>query len=129
MKKLLRLILFGFLSWLVIFVASICLFRVKKENEHLFEILMGMVLTGCTVGFTLLYFRKVRGPFFREGVLLGMAFVACNILFDLPMFSAGPMQMPLKRYFEEIGISYFSMAIIAIGFAYGLQKSKFQSGQ
>jgi len=79
MKKFLRLVLFGFLSWIVIFGASICLFGLKKENEHTFEILMGMVLTLCAVGFTLLYFRKVCAAFLREGVLLGLAFVTCNI--------------------------------------------------
>jgi hypothetical protein len=32
------------------------------------------------------------------------------------MFSAGPMQMPLARYFHEIGIAYFTMPIISVGF-------------
>jgi len=124
MSKFLRLVLFGFLSWIVIFGASICLFGLKKENEHTFEIIMGMVLTLCTVGFTLLYFRKIRTAFLCEGVLLGLTLVACNIVFDLPMFLAGPMRMPLERYCTEIGIAYFSMAIISIGFGYGLRQSK-----
>jgi hypothetical protein len=129
MKKFLRLVLFGFLSWIVTFGASICLFGLKKENEHTFEISMGIVLTLCTVGFTLLYFRKIRTAFLREGVLLGLAFVACNILFDLPMFLAGPMRMPPERYFAEIGIAYFSMAIISIGVACALRQSELKSAQ
>jgi hypothetical protein len=129
MKKFLRLVLFGFLSWIVTFGASICLFGLKKENEHTFEIIMGMVLTLCTVGFTLLYFRKIRTAFFREGVLLGLAFVACNILFDLPMFLAGPMRMPPERYFAEIGIAYFSMAIISIGVGCALRRCVLKPAQ
>ena len=85
---------------------------------------MGTILTTCTVGFTLLYFRKIRAAFFREGVLLGVAFVGCNILFDLPMFSFGPMQMSLRDYFSQIGIAYFSMAVISIGFGYAFQRSR-----
>src|SRR6266446_9234447 len=122
MKKLLRLVLFGFLSWLLIFAASVCLFRLKKEDARLFEVLMSMVLTACTVGFTLLYFRKIQTAFLREGILLGVAFVACNILFDLPMFSAGPMQMPLAPYFKDIGIAYLTMPIISIGFGYAFHR-------
>lgn len=40
------------------------------------------------------------------------------------MFSAGPMQMPLLRYFKDIGIAYLSMPIISIGFGYVLQNHK-----
>jgi len=122
MKKLGRLLLFGFLSWLLTFGASVCLFSLKKDNERLFEMLMGIVLTICTVVFTLLYFRKVRAAFFHEGVLLGVAFVVCNNLFDLPMFMAGPMRMPLFHYLKDIGIAYLSMPIISVGFGYGIQK-------
>jgi len=82
---------------------------------------MGFGLTTCTVAFTILYFRKVKMGFLREGCLLGLAFVACNLLFDLPMFSAGPMQMPLLRYLKDIGIAYLSMPMISIGVGYVLQ--------
>jgi hypothetical protein len=122
LKKFLRLILFGFLSWLLIFVASICLFRLRKQDARLFEILMSVVLTTCAVGFTVLYFRKTHAAFLREGMLLGAAFVGCNILFDLPMFSAGPMQMPLAHYFNEIGLAYLAMPIISIGLGYALER-------
>jgi len=121
MKKFFRLMLFGFLSWLLIFGASVCLFPLKNDSEHLFEVLMGFVLTTCTVAFTILYFRRVQTGFFSEGCLLGLAFVACNLLFDLPMFSAGPMKMPPLHYLKDIGLAYLSMPIIAIGFGYVLQ--------
>jgi|HubBroStandDraft_2_1064218.scaffolds.fasta_scaffold479715_2 hypothetical protein len=127
MKKILRLLLFGFLSWLLTFSASVCLFFLKKGNERLFETVMGIVLTSCTVLFTLLYFRKCKEVFFREGIFLGVAFVACNILFDLPMFMAGPMQMPLLLYLKEISIGYLNMPIISIGFGYALQKLRPQA--
>jgi hypothetical protein len=87
----------------------------------LFEILMGFVLTTCTVALTTLYFRRVHTRFLGEGCLLGLAFVACNLLFDLPMFSAGPMKMPPLQYLKEIGLAYLCMPIISIGFGYALQ--------
>jgi len=121
-KSVFRLLSFGFLSWLVTFGASVCLFFLKKGNERLFETLMGIVLTSCTVISTALYFRKIQTAFIREGALLGLAFVTCNILFDLPMFSAGPMQMPLLHYLKDIGIAYLSMPIVSIGFGCGLHR-------
>lgn len=124
MKNFFRLVLFGFLSWLFIFAASVCLFPLKKSNEHLFEVLMGIALTACTVGFTVLYFRKVKTDFLREGILLGTAFLCCNILFDLPMFSFGPMQMPLSHYLKEIGLAYTSMPIIAVGAGSTLRRAR-----
>ena len=123
MKTFLRLGAFGFLSWLVVFLASVCLFFLKKENERLFEMLMSFVLTGCAVALTTIYFRKVRGGFLRAGILLGCAFVCANILCDLPMFSFGPMEMPLSRYFAEIGLAYLIMPIISIGYGYALKQA------
>jgi hypothetical protein len=123
-KKFLRLVLFGFLSWLLTFGASVCLFFLKKDNEHLFETLMGFVLTTCTVVFTTLYFRRIQTAFIREGVLLGLAFVTCNILFDLPMFLAGPMRMPWFRYLKDIGIAYLSMPVVSVAFGCALQRLK-----
>ena len=122
MKRFWRLLLFGFLSWLLTFGASVCLFSLKKDNERLFEMLMGIVLTSCTVLFTLLYFRRVRVEFIREGILLGSTFLGCNIVFDLPLFMVGPMQMSLPRYLKDIGIAYLSMPIVSIGFGYALQR-------
>jgi hypothetical protein len=58
------------------------------------------------VGFTLLYFRKTRTAFLREGVLLGLTFVGCDILFDLPMFLAGPMRTPPVAARALFGIKY-----------------------
>lgn len=63
MKKFLRLALFGLLSWFATFGASVCLFPLKKGGEHLFETLMGFVLTTCTVAFTTLYFSRSTRAF------------------------------------------------------------------
>jgi len=88
---------------------------------------MGIVLTACTLIFTSIYFHKIQTAFSREGALLGLAFVTCNILFDLPMFSAGPMRMPLLHYLKEIGIAYLSMPVVSIGFGCWFAKSRRKS--
>jgi hypothetical protein len=122
MKKLGRLFLFGFLSWLVTFGGAMCLSPLRAANRTTFETLIGVVLTISTVLFTLLYFRKVQAAFIREGWLLGVAFVVCNILFDLPMFLSGPMQMSTGEYMRDIGLAYLSMPVVSVGFGYVLQR-------
>ncbi|QDU41384.1 hypothetical protein Mal4_57510 [Maioricimonas rarisocia] len=121
MKKFLRLLLFGFLSWLVTFAASVCIFPFKADNRPLFETLVGVCLAISTVLFTVLYFRKVQGDFLREGALLGLAFLVCNILLDLMLFMEGPMKMSLPDYMMDIGLAYLSMPVVALGVAWSLR--------
>jgi hypothetical protein len=118
MRKLLRLFLFGFLSWLFTFTGAMALSGFRENNRSLFESLMGPVLVTSAVVFTLLYFRRVDARYFREACWLSIAFVACNILFDLPMFMEGPMRMPFLAYWNDIGLAYLSMPIIAFAIAW-----------
>jgi hypothetical protein len=37
-----------------------------------------------------------------------------SILFDLPLFSHGPMKMPLTSYLSDIGVAYLMYPAIAI---------------
>lgn len=122
MKKLGRLILFGFLSWIFTLAGAMCLSSLRTEQRRLFETLMSSVLIASAVLFTLLYFRKIHSGFMREAIWLGIAFMACNILFDLPMFMAGPMKMTLPDYLKDIGLTYLGMPIISLGFGYGFQR-------
>lgn len=119
-----RLLLFGFLSWLVTFVGAMCLSPLREAHRTTFETLIGVVLTLSTVLFTVRYFRNVQMAFVREGVLLGLAFIVCNILFDLPMFLSGPMKMPLGDYMKDIGLAYLSMPVVSIGLGYVLHRER-----
>jgi hypothetical protein len=123
MRKFLRLLLFGFLSWLLTFLASVCIFPLKAEHRPLFETLVGVCLTISTVLFTVIYFRKVQSDFMREGLLLGLAFLLCNIVFDLCLFMEGPMKMTFGDYMMDIRLAYLSLPIVTLGFAYSLQTS------
>lgn len=122
MKDLGKLLLFGFLSWLMTFAGALCLSPLRTDIRTTFETLVGVILTVSTVLFTTLYFRQVRQSYLRAGILLGTALVFCNILLDLPMFLAGPMQMRPWEYMKDIGLAYLSMPAIAIGCGYMLQK-------
>ncbi len=128
MKKFGRLLLFGFLSWLLTFLASVCIFPLKAEHRPLFETLVGVCLAISTVLFTVIYFRRVKTDYLREGMLLGLAFLVCNIVFDLCLFMEGPMKMSFADYMQDIGLAYLSMPVVTLGFAYALQRCTTQHG-
>ena len=121
MRKCLRLLLFGFLSWLLTFLASVCILPLKAEYRPLFETLVGVCLAISTVLFTVIYFRKVQTGYIREGVFLGLAFLVCNIVFDLCLFMENPMKIPFTAYMMDVGLTYLSMPVVALGLAYSLQ--------
>jgi hypothetical protein len=114
MTSLRKALLYGFLVWLIPFVISVCLFGIRKANRPLFESIMEVVLALCAAMFLNLYFRKVERRFLAEGAILGVLWCAMSILFDLPLFSHGPMQMPLASYFSDIGVAYMMYPAIAI---------------
>jgi hypothetical protein len=114
MTSLRRALLYGFLVWLIPFVISVCLFGIRKANRPLFESIMEIVLALCATIFLNLYFRRVDRRFLAEGAMLGVLWCAMSILFDLPLFSYGPMQMPLTRHLADIGVAYLMYPAICV---------------
>ena len=87
MKKYLKIALFGFLIWLIVFLISIALFSIHETQRPLFESIMPVVITACVVFFSILHFRKTEANFLKEGVLLGVIWFAVNIFFSICCFS------------------------------------------
>ena len=117
-NKYVRVGLFGFLTWLIPFGVSVLIYPIHDSQRPLFESIMPVVVTLCAVGFAILYFRRVRVDFLREGVLTGVAWLAINILLDLLMFMQGPMKMPLADYMMDIGLTYLIIPTVTVGFGY-----------
>lgn len=75
MKKNLKIILFGFLAWLIPFVLSIFFYSKTGKlliNLDLFKSIM--VVTGMLSGTYLLvkYFEKIKSNFLKEGIIIGL---------------------------------------------------------
>ena len=109
-----RLLGFGFLSWLAPFAVSVCLFPIRQSNRPLFESLMAAVVALSGAALFSLYLRRIDRGFRRQGVLAGCLWCAMNIAFDLPMFSFGPMQMPVVRYLADIGVAYLALPSVCV---------------
>jgi len=124
MNKYLKIVLFGFILWLVPFITSF-LFVDAKGNflipETFFKSIM--IVLGSLVGVILAvrYFKNIKSDFVTEGVLLGVIWLVINLAMDIIFVSTGFFRMTLTQYFTDIGLRYLSMPIYTIGLGYALK--------
>ena len=117
-----RALLFGFLVWLIPFVAAFAIFPLRQSARPLFESIMPVTVTAVVVGFGLTYLKRVTGGFTREGIFLGLVWMALSLLIDAPlMLLGGPMKMSIGDYIADIGLTYLIMPIVTMGL--GLAKA------
>ncbi len=107
MKKIL---LWGFLLWLCVFLISFVLFPIRQNNYPFFETLMTLVLVYITVIFTKLFYAKNETS---APLVVGIMWVGINLLIDLPLFLlGGPMKMTPMQYVQDIGLTYLVIPVI-----------------
>lgn len=116
MKKNIKNLLFGFLSWLIPFVASI--FFYTKEGILTLDVFLFksiMIVFGSIIGAILmvLYFKKINKDYLKEGIIIGLVWFAINIILDLLVLL--PMSgMTVSDYFAQIGIRYLVIPVMGI---------------
>lgn len=125
MQLIKRAFLYGFLLWLIPFLASVVIFPLKKTDPAFFQSILGVVSITLAVILTVHYFQKAKGNL-KEGIFLGLIFLFINWFFDFLFFIWGPIKMPLVAYIKEIGIGYLIYVVIPVGFGYllGIGKTK-----
>lgn len=121
MKTYSKVLLFGFLLWLTVFLTSFLIYPIKQSNPTFFETLITITLTFFTILFTVLYFKKVHGRCIKCALTTGITWFLINVAIDLCLFSWGPMKMTFVAYVEDIGLAYLVIPIITIGVGYLLK--------
>lgn len=120
MNKTLKIALFGFLTWLIPFVVSF--FFYSKEGQPLIDIFLFksiMIVVGSLTAASLLvlYFRGLKKDYLKEGVIVGLAWFAINIIMDLAVLV--PMSgMSIGSYFAQIGLRYIIIPIMSTAMGY-----------
>ena len=84
-----------------------------------------MIVVGSFTGaiFLILYFKKVTESYFREGLVIGLIWLAINWVLDFVILV--PMaKMDIGAYFAQIGLRYLTIPIfsIAVGYLMDFQK-------
>ncbi len=114
MKKNVKILLWGILLWLVLFIVGFIIYPLHDTNFLLFKTIM--VVSSCLVGMIMLalYFKKVENNFVSEGIAIGIIWLAVNLLLDLIVL-VGLFKTPVGEYFIGIGLRYLNIPIISIG--------------
>ena len=118
MTLLKRALAYGFLLWLIPFIAAVGIFPLREAQRPLFESIMPVVLTVSVVLFSYRYFRNISTRFLNESIKLGVLWFGISLGLDLLMFMWGPMKMTFVDYMKDIGITYLIYPAVVIGFGY-----------
>ena len=125
MNKYLKIVLFGFILWLVPFIVGF-LFVDAKGNflipETFFKSIM--IVVGSLVGVILAvrYFKDINSDFVIEGILLGSVWLVINLAIDIFLVTLGFFPMTIIRYFTDIGLRYLSIPIFTTGLGFALKQ-------
>jgi uncharacterized membrane protein YpjA len=113
-----RALLFGLFIWLLPFAVAFIIFPLRESARPLFESVMPVAISVVTVVLGIRYLRTVNRNLVREGVLLGLMWLAICIIIDAPlMLLGGPMKMTVAEYAADIGVTYLMIPVITIGLA------------
>ena len=112
-----RAILLGILVWLIPFVVAVLAFPLKTNWRSLFESIMPLTLAIVVVSCAGLYFRRYPAQHLREGLVLGLVWLAISIAIDLPLMLSPPINYTLTEYAADIGLTYLMIPVITVGIA------------
>lgn len=113
MKKTKKILWYGFLTWLVPFLAAIPFYNSAGElKTDIFLFKSIMLVLASLVGAVLIvrYFKSVKKHFFLEGLELGAGWLLVNVVLDVAILVM-MMQMPLMEYIYGIGLRYLVIPI------------------
>lgn len=125
-NKYLRNIVYGFLAWLIPFVAS--LFFYTKEgiltiDVFLFKSIM-IVVGSISAAFLLVsYFKNINAEYYKEGIIVGFTWFAINVLLDLVIL-VHMSGMSITDYFSQIGLRYIVIPVMSITIGAALKNKK-----
>lgn len=128
-KLILKIVLFGFLTWIIPFVISFCFYNRHGELSipyDLFKSIMIVVgsFTGCY--FLFRYFILININYIENGLIIGFTWLFINIILDV--FILMPiMKINFPNYFMTIGLRYFVIPVMSITIGYLLNNKTLQS--
>lgn len=121
----LRLSLFGFLVWLIPFIAAFPFVSPEGTyniDETFFRTIMIIVSGIVGVYFMTQYFKNIEIFYWRGAFALSIIWLVINWGLDILMVYFGVFDMDILVYFQNIGLRYVSIPIYAFGIAYILSK-------
>lgn len=117
----------GLLMWLLPFAVAFACFALKESWRSLFESIMALTVATVTVLLALWYFRRVEQPAARDGLVLGLLWLAISVAIDLPLMLSPPISYTPQEYAADIGVTYLMIPVITAGIAAATGKRSIRS--
>lgn len=126
MNKYIRNVLYGFLAWLIPFIASFFFFTSEGKltiNELFFKSIMVVVGSFSAAVLLILYFKNINADYLKEGIIVGVIWFVINIGLDLLILI--PMSgKSIPDYFTQIGLGYLAIPAMSIAVGTALENKK-----
>lgn len=126
MNKYVRNVLYGFLAWLIPFVASFFFYsREGKLTIDIFLFKSIMIVVGSFSAAILLiyYFKNINVDYLKEGIIVGLVWFGISVVLDLLILI--PMSgMSIMDYFMQIGLRYLAIPAMSIAVGTSLENKK-----
>jgi len=120
MKTYLKIVLFGFLIWLIPFIVGFAFYDQTGNltvDQNFFKSVMSAILAIVTAFFCIKHLKTITSGYKSEAIKIGLIWFVTNLILDLIVLV--PMsKMKIGDYFLQIGIAY--IAILAITFMSGV---------
>ena len=84
---------------------------------------MPVTVAATVVVLALRYFRLASASR-REGLTLGLVWLAISVLIDVPLMLSPPINYTLAEYVADVGVTYLLMPVITWGIAAAAQKQR-----
>lgn len=123
MNKNLKIILFGFLVWLIPSLITVTL-AFFSDALNIFEIVSAVVIAVTVIMFSFLYFSDINANFIKEGVLIGAVWLIISVVLDLLLIAAGISQLSFTSYIMYAAPLYVIIPAITIGLGLYMNQMK-----
>ena len=116
MTNPIRAVFYGFISWAVPLAISFGFVDPSGQFRTDIRFFKSVMFVTATITAALLlvsYFRRVKTNHLREGLLLGLVWLAMNLVLDVAVLV--PMTgMSLRDYAVQIGFGYLAIPVITL---------------
>jgi hypothetical protein len=119
----LRLVFFGFLSWVPVFAAATAVQMWRDSDFPLFLAVTVVTTAASTALFASAYFRETEPATIRHGVTPGLTWMALHSLLGLLAFVGGPLQMPMLR-FRALALCAAIIPVITVALTYQVSRPR-----
>ncbi len=117
-----RIILYGFLVWLVPFLAAMAFFTPEGElsiDIFLFKTIMLLISTPLGLFLMAVHLRRCPDRYLQRGLFAGIVWILINWGLDFAILLQLSGQSP-GEYFVQIGLRYFAMIFSGLFMGYAI---------